>query len=826
MGILAAGASRRGKDFTWETGCPRKQKIRIRAIVMAHHRRGILKIVIYLSTLLLLVLVSVGIFVIMKLRASLPIRDGERQIEGLDSPVTITSDRFGIPTITAQTRRDAALALGYVTARDRLFQMDLLRRRAAGRLSEILGNVAIETDKRQRVIGFNRVAPKIVAHLPNEQKEILAAYADGVNAFIKQMGTAPMEFLLLRYRPEPWKAEDTILVALNMFQTLSFSDDEERMMSIMEKSLPPEVVAFLTPDTDSYTQTLLGGADSHRPIQPIPVEALASIRQDPKRNGARAKLVQPTELGEGSNNWAVDGSKTSDGRAIVANDTHLSLSVPNVWYRAALRYGGIETAGVFLPGVPAVIIGSNGHVAWGFTNIGGDFLDLVQLEINPADPDEYKTPNGWKRFEVVEEQIKIKGGEHVLHPVKLTTWGPVSPTPLMGVQVAIHATAQQPDAVDVGLLEMDQAKTLEDALSVMNHFGAPPQNVVAADVNGRVGWTYCGRIPIRKGFDGATTKSWADGSNGWNGYIPPSELPRIVNPPDGFLVTANNRTLGKNYPYTIGHNFANSYRAYRITERLNAMERVTEQDMFQLQLDTRCDFYDFYRQLALSVLTDSVIADNPHLLKARKHLAAWDGKVEVDSVAFGLLVRFRKILAGDVFEPFLALCQEADGNFLYTWRTMDVPLQMLLTEKIAETLPDPVHYQNWDEFILSKLDQSIDQLCSEYSCKSLDQVTWGKIHRPRISHPLGFIPVLGRFLNMPQSPLPGSDGCVRSPRASERMAVSPGHHADGILHIPCGQSGHPLSKNYKDQHGYWVRGESLPFLSGHTTHTLTLKPNP
>ena len=794
---------------------------------MARNRRGILKFVMYLLSIILLVVVGVGIFLIMKLRASLPVRDGERQVEGLDFPVTITSDRFGIPTITAQTRRDAALALGYVTARDRLFQMDLLRRRAAGRLSEIFGKAAIETDKRQRVIGFNRVASKIVAQLPNEQKQSLAAYTAGVNAFIQQMGTAPLEFLLLRYRPEPWKAEDSILVALNMFQMLSFSDDEERMVSIMEKSLPPEVVAFLTPDTDSYTQVLVGGSDSHRPIQPIPVEALASIRRDPKQDGVRAaKLVQPTDFDVGSNNWAVDGSKTVDGRVIVANDIHIGLSVPNLWYRASLRYGNVKTAGIVLPGVPATIIGSNGHVAWGLTNISGDFLDLVQLEINPENPDEYKTPSGWRRFEVVDEQINIKGGKHVIHPVKLTIWGPVSQTSLMGKPVAIHATAQQPDAVDVGLLEMNEAKTLEDGLDVMNHFGAPPLNAVVADVNGRIGWTYCGRIPLRKGFDGSTTKSWADGHIGWDGYIPPSELPRLIAPPEGFLATANNRTLGKNYPYTIGHNFANSYRAYRISQRLNAMERVTEQDMFQLQLDTRCDFYEFYQQLALSVLTEGVIADDLHLSDAHKHIAAWDGKAEVDSVAFGLLVRFRKVLAEDVFEPFLALCQEADGNFLYTWRNMDVPLQMLLTEKIAETLPDPEHYQDWEGFIVSKLEQSVEQLCSEYNCKSLDRLTWGKIHRPRISHPLGFIPVLGRFLNMPENPLPGSDSCVRSSRASDRMVVSPGHDADGILHIPCGQSGHPLSKNYKDQHDYWVRGESLPFLSGRTTHTLRLEPNP
>ncbi len=794
---------------------------------MTRKRKRILKIMLYLPLILLLVLASGGIFSIIKLRASLPIRDGERQIKGLDLPVTITSDRFGIPTIIAQTRRDAALALGYVTARDRLFQMDLLRRRATGRLSEIVGRIAIETDKQQRVIGFNRVTQAIVANLPNEQKKIFVAYADGVNAFIHQMDTAPFEFLILGYRPEPWTVEDSILVALNMFQILSFRDDDERMMTIMEKSLPPEVVAFLTPDTDSYTQVLLGGADSHRPIRPIPVEALASIRRVSKQNRERtAKLVHATPLVVGSNNWAVDQSKTADGRAIVANDIHIGLSVPNMWYRAYLRYGNVEISGLILPGIPIVIVGSNGHVAWGFTNIGGDFLDLVQLEINPENPDEYKTPNGWRRFEVANERIQIKGGQHVVQPIKLTIWGPVSQTPLMGQPVAIHWTALQPQAVGMGLLDMDKAMILEDALIIMNHFGGPPLNVIVADDTGRIAWTYCGKIPIRKGFDGSSTKSWADGHIGWEGYIPPSELPRVIAPPEGFLATANNRTLGKDYPYVIGHNFANSYRAYRISERLREMDQITEQDMFQLQLDTTSHFYEFYQQLALSVLTDNVIANEPLLLEAHKHIEAWNGKAEVASVAFGLLVRFRQILAEDVFEPFLALCQEADERFSYTWRNMEAPLRMLLRERIAEILPDPVHYPDWEVFILSKLEESIEQLRSEYNFKSLDQLTWGSIHTARISHPLGFIPVLGRILNMAQDPLPGGDLCLRSPRASERMVVSPGRHADGILHIPCGQSGHPLSENYKDQHNYWVKGEPLPFLPGSTSHTLTLKPNP
>ena len=791
---------------------------------MARKRKRILKVTLYLLLILLLALAGAGIFSIIKLRASLPIRDGELQIKGLDSPVTVTTDRFGIPTITASTRKDAALALGYVTAQDRLFQMDLLRRRASGRLSEIVGDIAIEADKRQRVIGFNRVAQATAANLPDEQRKILAAYADGVNAFIRQMDTAPFEFLLLGYQPEPWTVEDSLFAVSNIFQVLSFWEDDERMMTIMEKSLPPEVVAFLTPDTDSYTQVLLGGPDSHRPIQPIPVEALASIRRTPKQHGER--LVHATYNAVGSNNWAVDQSKTADGRAIVANDMHLNLSIPNTWYRASLCYGNVEISGVILPGAPAVVVGSNGHIAWGFTNISGDFLDLVRLEINPENPDEYKTPKGWRRFEVINERIQIKGGEHILQPIRLTIWGPVSPNPLMGQPVAIHWTALQPEAVGIELLDIDQAMTLEEALLVMNRFGGPPLNVVMADDTGRIAWTYCGKIPIRKGFDGSSTKSWANGDIGWEGYIPPSELPRVISPPEGFIATANNRTLGKDYPYIIGYNFANSHRAYRINERLREMDQVTEQDMFQLQLDTTNHFYEFYQQLALSVLTEEVIADKSLLLEAWKQIAAWDGKAEVDSVAFGILVRFRRILAEDVFEPFLVPCQETDGRFSYSWRNMEAPLRALLGERIAELLPDPVNYSDWEQFILSKLEESIEQLLGEHDLKSLDQLTWGTIHKTQISHPLGFISILGKILNMPQKPLSGGPHCVRSPRASERMVISPGHHVDGILHIPSGQSGHPLSENYKDQYSYWLKGEPLPFLPGPAAHTLTLNPGP
>lgn len=788
-----------------------------------------LRILITIALLLLVIAIGGVILVVALLRASLPKLDGELHVAGLESPVKITSDRYGIPKIAAHTRLDAILAQGYITARDRLWQMDILRRRAAGRLSEILGTSALGFDRRQRTTGFARAAKAIAANLPEDQKQILRSYASGINAYINAAKVLPFEFLILRYQPEPWTVEDSILVVLNIFQDLTrHSEEDERMLSIMAASLPPEVVDFMTPDTDDYTTVLLGGKNSHRPIRSIPIEALVSVRGSSSAAGINTGLVQ-IQPRVGSNNWAVAKSKTSDGRAMVANDMHLGLSVPNIWYRTALRYGDVEISGVTMPGVPGVVAGTNGHVAWGFTNIGGDFLDLVRLELNPDNPEEYNTPTGWKRFEVVNETIRIKGGKTIEHPVKLTTWGPVSETALMRQPVAIHWTALEPQAVDIGLLHIDEADTLEKAIQVMNRSGGPPLNVALADDTGRIAWTYCGRIPNRTAFDGASSKSWADGKTGWEGYISPEDLPRVIEPPAGFLVTANNRTIGKDYPHVIGHNYSNSYRAYQINKHLGNMDKITEADMLQLQLDTTSRFYDFYQQLALTVLTNETIENEPALKAVRRHIEAWSGNAEADSVSYGVLVHLHQRLAADVFTPYLARCKEVDVNFVYTWRTIEPPLRMMLTEQVPELIPD-TSYPNWEAWIRSKLEDVLHQLYSEYNVTSLDELTWGRINTADISHPLGRrIPVLGKFLNMPQDLLPGGTFCVRVTKpdfgASERFVVSPGRHADGILHMPGGQSGHPLSTNYKDGHKHWVKGEVHAFLPGAPVHTLTLKPD-
>jgi penicillin amidase len=787
-----------------------------------------LKRLTYVTGFALLAAVAPLSYQIDRVAASIPALDGETRLPGLSAPAEVEFDGFAIPSIKAATREDTYRVLGYLHARDRLFQMDLMRRKSAGRLAEIFGAGAVPTDRSQRVYQFRRVAEKTVEALPAEQRAVLEAYSAGVNAFIADAKEPGFEFRVLRYRPENWRPEDSLLVALGMFQTLNGNEQDERMLTVMEHRLPPEVTAFLTPDTDEYAAPLLGGTESRRPAPPVPVQSLASLIRDAE--GTRlAAAVRPEPVSAGSNNWVVGGAKTRDGRAIVADDMHLPLNVPNVWHRARLRYGTADLAGVTLPGVPLVVVGSNGRIAWGFTNIDADLVDLVKVEINPADPGEYRTSKGWERFATHTETIAVKDGQAETIELSDTLWGPLSPTPLLGSRVAIRWTALDPNAVNLGLLDMDGAANLDQAMAVFNRAGAPPQNVVLADDRGRIAWTYMGFFPKRVGFDGSVSVSWADGRAGWDGFIPPGELPRLVDPPEGFIATANNRTLGKDYPHVIAHAFSNSYRAHRIAERLRAEDKLAEADLFALQLDTVSEFYEFYRHLALSVLPDTVTVPDPVLKDARLAIERWNGRLDPSSVGIGLLVRWRQTLAETLFAPLVAPCAAADPAFVYQWREQETPLRALLRARLPETLPDRRH-SDWPSLLRETLRNSAAKLKQEQGVRMLRDLPWGQVNRVRVSHPFSRSSSLaGLILDMPMADEGACNGfCVKvlhdTHGASERLVVSPNHPEDGILHMPGGQSGNPFSSHYRDQQGAWAKGTALPFLPGRAEHRLRLAP--
>ncbi len=766
---------------------------------------------------------------VMVLCGSLPALDGRITVAELQAAVTVTSDDRGIPVIAAGSRSDALRALGFVTARDRLFQMDLLRRSSAGRLAEIFGQPALDMDVKQRTIGFAQVAEGIMRRLPGEQQAALEAYAEGVNAFLTGMNRPPFECVMLGYRPAMWRPEDSLLVVLGMFQMLNGSDDDERMRTIMHATLPADVSTFLIPTIDPYTDRLLHGTDTPLVQRPVPVQSLAGLRRPADQiRSSQISVVRLDTPVAGSNAWAVGGGRTTDGRAILANDMHLDVAVPNIWYRVQLRYQDVEMAGMVVPGIPVMIAGSNGHVAWGLTNVEGDFLDLVRLELNPHQDQEYATPDGWRPFAIRRETITVKGGETRALEVKETIWGPLSAEPLLGRPVAMHWTALDPEAVDVGLVHMDRARSLSEALSVLNRAAGPGNNVLLADADGHIAWTYTGRIPIRRGFDGSVSVSWADGRAGWSGFIAPHQMPRIVDPPAGFLVSANQRMLAEDSPYLIGHAFAGGYRAYRITERLRMLRPAREPDLLALQLDTTTEVYEFYRALVERLLSPDVLREKPHLADVHRVVRAWSGRADADSTGFGLLVAFRKSLAQSVFTPFLAVCREQDERFVYDG-DLDTPLRAILAAQAPPLLPDPEQYRDWNAFLLHVLERRVEELMAEHGAPTVDALTWGSMNRVQITHPLAeALPGLGLLLNMPQEDAPGCSQCVRvvsgSLVASQRMVVSPGRHGDGILHMPGGQSGHPLSPHYRDQHPYWSQGLSSPLLAGPAVHHLVLTP--
>ncbi|HET8846104.1 MAG TPA: penicillin acylase family protein, partial [Ktedonobacteraceae bacterium] len=523
----------------------------------------------------------------------------------------------------------------------------------------------------------------------------------------------------------------------------------------------------------------------------------------------------------GSNGWVVSPSRTGNGRAILANDMHLSLTAPVIWYAATLRYQDRLLTGMTVPGVPGITLGSNGHIAWGFTNTSGDFLDLMPLEIHPEQDNLYQTPDGWQEFTVKTEDIAIRGKQPEQVTIRSTIWGPVSPRPLLGKDVALRWTLLDPDATNCAILDIDQVRTVQDAIDLMHHFGAPPMNAMLADSAGHIGWTLCGKIPLRP--SPLLSENAGPTAGSWEEYIPAGKVPCLVDPPEGFLITANNRTTGADYPFLIGSNYASGYRATQIASQLRQMQNVTEAEMFDLQLESICTFYQFYQQLSLTLLTPVALAQSPFLKEVHQEVKAWDGRAETQSRGIALLVAFREALATHILEAYLSPCLQKEETFLYGWNAMERPLRTILTVRDPAIFPFEETFANWEAFLLATLEECARKELKKIKGKELSQLTWGKVHRTRIAHPLGLAnPLLGKLLNMPEKPLAGTPFSIRASApgygVTVRLVVSPSHEQEGKYHLPTGQSGRIFSRNYRDQYRYWLKGIGLAVAAHSRKH--------
>lgn len=777
---------------------------------------------------LLVTIAAAGGWLYGELKASLPQLTGTATLPGLAASVTVARDGLGVPTVRAENRVDAARALGYVHAQDRFFQMDLLRRLAAGELAALVGAGALEVDRAKRLHRFRSRAEARVAELPAADRALLTAYSAGVNAGLTALAAVPFEYLALRAEPQPWQAADSLLVIYAMYFDLQDETGAlDAARGLLHATLPAALYAFLTPDGTEWDAPLQG---EPLPSPLVPGADVVDVR-------GQAPLGSPWSAGEagtgweaviGSNNWAVAGSVSAHGGAVLAGDMHLRIGVPNIWYRASLVYPAADgterrVTGVTLPGAPAVVAGSNGAVAWAFTNSYGDWSDLVIIE--PVGADAYLTPDGPELFVQHQEIIEIKDAEPVTLDILETRWGPLLESADPAPPQAIRWVAHAPQAVNLDLLRLESATTVAEALALANRLGIPAQNIVAADRDGAIGWSIAGPIPRRFGHDGSLPVSWADGSRGWDGWVNPDEYPRIINPPDGRLWTANARTVDGPALAQLGNGgYALGARARQIRDGLNALEKPDEAALLALQLDDRALFLSRWRELLLTVLTPQALAARPERAELRRQVEHWDARAAVDSVGYRLVRAFRLFVAERALPPLLAPVRERVADFDYRSRFQqhEGPLWQLVAQRPPYLLS--ADFADWDALLLAAADEVLN-----YFDGDLADHPWGEYNISQFQHPLSrAVPLLGYWLDFPAQPLPGDLDMprVQSPvaGASQRLVVSPGREAQGIFHMPGGQSGHPLSPHYRDGHAAWVEGKPTPFLPGPTVHTLILVP--
>ena len=566
------------------------------------------------AVLVLLAVAAVGGY--SYLRASLPQTSGQIRVAGLTGPVDIVRDAYGIPHISARSQADAWFALGFVHAQDRLFQMELTRRVGEGRLSELLGPSGLRSDRFMRILGVTRDAEASLAALSPEARAQLDAYAAGVNAFLADHPVLPPQLLLLRDTPEPWRPIDTLVWARLMALQLSGNWRDELERAQLSKTIPPELMAALwssRPPDAATTLTHLSSA----------YDGLALDR-------LFAALPPPLGPDRASNEWVVSGAHTASGKPLLVNDPHLGLTAPGPWYLARIEAPGLSLAGATAPGVPAVILGHNTRIAWGFTTTGADTFDLFLERTEPGEPGRYLTPDGPRPFDTHTETIKVRGAADETITVRTTRHGPVISDAMGGANpgevLALSSPAYfRPDTTAGAMFEVNRARNWADFVAAMSGWQAPIQNVVYADVDGHIGFITPGLIPRRKAGDGWLPAPGWTGEYDWQGFVPFAELPRSFDPPIGRIVNANNRVVGDDFPVFITRDWAASFRARRINELLDATAR---QDVYSSEAMLIDSVSIFAREVRDRLGTVKPKDDSSR--RALALLATWDGSMRRD----------------------------------------------------------------------------------------------------------------------------------------------------------------------------------------------------
>ncbi|MBL4941650.1 MAG: penicillin acylase family protein [Colwellia sp.] len=799
------------------------------------------KIIISLLLISSLIIASVATWIYSQIDSALPILDGKETVFGLTESATIERDEQGIVTIKANSRLDIAVATGFVHAQERFFQMDLLRRNSAGELSSLFGAVAIDYDKSIRLHRFRDRARAIVNNLPHDQKALLKAYTRGVNQGLKYIASSPFEYLLLQQEPAQWSEEDSVLTIFSMYIDLQYKDGQrERSLGLMKAVLSADVYAFLDPKGSIWDAAIDNSQyqPSPMPNNAWPAASGAMVKHKNINTKSEPLISQKNYQADefpGSNSWAISGNISSTGSAIIANDMHLGIRVPNTWFRARFEYPEgdrqVHITGATLPGTPNMVIGSNGDIAWGFTNSYGDYSDVIILQTS-KDGSTYLTPDGEVPFSFHKQIIAVKDHQPVEITVKETIWGPVIGENHQGQLLAYRWVAHDQEAINFTATALELAVNVKQAFNIATRSGIPSQNMVVGDKAGNIGWTIMGPIPDKFGEAGATPTFWHQGHNGWQGYLPPEQYPKIQNPNHDRLWTANSRVVGGNMLAKVGNGgYALGARARQIRDDLFALKSFDEKALLAIGLDDHALFLKRWQAFLLNNVLHDKALTNHNDFKEVKSILFKDKELRasIDSVSYRLVRNFRINVRDLVFSELNETFTSLDDAYKFhsIRHQIETPLWQLINQQPDNFLMRPL--ASWQAVFNQALQQTLDDMTTLASgeTQTLSKATWGQQNTTKIQHPLSkAVPFIGRWLDMPTNALSGDSYMPKVQGtafgASERMVVSPGHEETGIFHMPTSQAGHPWSPYYDKGHSDWEQGKPSPFLPGKTKYKLTL----
>jgi penicillin amidase len=769
------------------------------------------------------------------LRRSLPRTRGSLTVDGLNGPVEIMRDRWGVPHIFAGDEHDVAFGLGFVHAQDRLWQMDFYRRVFSGTLAEVVGEPGIQVDRLMRRFGLRRAAGAQLRQVDAETMAGLEAYASGVNTFMESAGgRLPLEFLILRYRPQTWTVADSVAFGKFMGWMLASGWATQIVRSQLMAKLGPEALAELEPPyPESGLLTVPPGTEYRR--------GDAQLLQEFQE---LAKVLMP---GGGSNNWVVDGEKSVTGKPLLANDPHLTAQMPAIWYEAHLCGGAIDAVGASIAGLPTIIIGHNRRIAWGMTNSMTGQQDLYVEEVNPEKPDQYRYKGRWRKGELLREEIAVRGREPIIEEVLVTAHGPVISPAIEGETRVLSVRSVPAESVSLmragyGLMKAQNWDEFRDAL---RDWSAPGQNFVYADVEGNIGYQLGAHVPVRRRGRGLVpAPGWTDEYD-WTGFIPFDGLPSVFNPPTHFAATANNQIADDDYPHRIDGDWADEYRIGRIVEMLREREKHAIADFQRMHGDV-------YSALGreMTEFLGRLQPVDEESRRALDYVRAWDHHLTPDSVAAAIVEAFFYHMYRNTFAHKLG---DALGRYIGEGVHYLAPvsayghrvgshLVRLLRQAPADWFPSrDGRRDTWEDVGLRSLAEALEEMRSRLG-PDMSRWQWGRVHTISFPHVLGRGP-LARLLSRGPYPLGGDHNTVAqaaydpaAPYAagitipSYRQIIDLGNLGNSVSVHTTGQSGQPGSRHFADMIGLWRRIEYHPMLFdreailAQSEGTLTLKP--